>query len=151
MTIPLTIKIILMTWVFGILWPIWPFFGWSSYTYEPFGTSCSVEWMAGDVASVAYDAVLILACYLLPLSIMGYCYGKVGAQGNPAETAKAQYGYVPVHKGHGGCTGKTCSHCCGTVWVYGTYLYINGNRWVHRENLQRLLRHSMGIGALTCT
>lgn len=26
------------------IWTLTPFFGWSSYTYEPFGASCSFDW-----------------------------------------------------------------------------------------------------------
>ena len=29
---------------YALIWTVTPFFGWSSYTFEPFGTSCSFDW-----------------------------------------------------------------------------------------------------------
>lgn len=36
---------------YALIWTLSPFFGWSSYTHEPFGASCSFDWYNYQIPS----------------------------------------------------------------------------------------------------
>jgi hypothetical protein len=50
-------------WGWSLVWSIPPFLGWSSYTYEPFGTSCSVKWDGVSISDNTYNFCLIIFEY----------------------------------------------------------------------------------------
>ena len=54
---------IVSVWGWSLVWTIPPFFGWSSYTYEPFGTSCSVKWDGVTISDNTYNFGLIIFEY----------------------------------------------------------------------------------------
>nr|WKW95587.1 Go-opsin 2/4/5 [Lottia peitaihoensis] len=69
-----TLFVILIVWIYTIAWTAPPLFGWSSYTYEPFGTSCSLDWGSPKPLDVAYIYILFFSCYLIHIVIISYCY-----------------------------------------------------------------------------
>ncbi|XP_064595861.1 opsin-5-like [Liolophura sinensis] len=68
---------ILATWGYSLLWTSPPLFGWSKYTFEPFGTSCTVDWVGRSVGEILYSICLIIFCFAGHLTIMTYCYTKI--------------------------------------------------------------------------
>ena len=54
-----------------------PLVGVNSYTYEPFGTSCTIDWDDDSPLSFAYVYLLVVVAYTLPVGTMSYCYTKV--------------------------------------------------------------------------
>nr|KAG5688980.1 hypothetical protein BaRGS_005524 [Batillaria attramentaria] len=77
LTVSLTLKVIGAEWILCIVICAFPLVGMSSYTPEPFGTSCTIDWDDPQPASVFYVYLLILIAYLVPVGIMFYCYYKV--------------------------------------------------------------------------
>ncbi|XP_046548053.1 rhodopsin, G0-coupled-like [Haliotis rubra] len=72
-----TRKVIVCLWVYALMWTLPPLMGWSAYTFEPFGTSCSVDWSSTDKGSVAYTWCLIVYCYSVHIVLMAFCYYKI--------------------------------------------------------------------------
>ena len=72
-----TMKVIAGTWVAAFLVTAPPLVGMSRYTFEPFGTSCTIDWDATNPLSVFYVYLLVVVAYLIPVGIMAYCYYKV--------------------------------------------------------------------------
>ncbi|KAK3601893.1 hypothetical protein CHS0354_041830 [Potamilus streckersoni] len=61
----------------GLFWTVVPFFGWSRYTPEGVGTTCSVTWMDKDVATTSYNISIFIFCYLVPVGTMVVAYYKL--------------------------------------------------------------------------
>ena len=63
-------------WLYALFWSVMPFCGWSGFELEGVGTSCSVKWKSHDRLDLSYNICLIIACYVLPVSIMATSYYK---------------------------------------------------------------------------
>lgn len=63
-------------WCYALFWSLVPACGWSSYVLEGIGTSCSVDWTSKEIGNVSYTVCLMLACFVLPVAVMVYCYCK---------------------------------------------------------------------------
>ncbi|ESP03910.1 hypothetical protein LOTGIDRAFT_156508 [Lottia gigantea] len=72
-----TLRIIVFLWCYSFLWTVPPLLGWNSYIFEPFGTSCSIDWMNSEPFAQAYTWCLVLFCYLIHLITMIVCYFHV--------------------------------------------------------------------------
>ncbi|XP_025097888.1 opsin-5-like [Pomacea canaliculata] len=57
-----------------------PLVGMSTYIFEPFGTSCTIDWDDPAPVSVFYIYALVLVAYIIPVVVMVYCYWKVVAR-----------------------------------------------------------------------
>nr|AKS48307.1 Go coupled opsin 2 [Platynereis dumerilii] len=68
---------IISSWIYGFFWAILPFFGWSHYTYEKFGTSCTIDWVDQSLSAITYDVTVIVTCFLIHVAIMIFCYQKI--------------------------------------------------------------------------
>uniref|UniRef100_A0A3Q3J3X3 G-protein coupled receptors family 1 profile domain-containing protein n=1 Tax=Monopterus albus TaxID=43700 RepID=A0A3Q3J3X3_MONAL len=68
---------VVATWLYSLFWTVPPLLGWSSYSAEGAGTSCSVSWTAQTVQSHAYIICLFIFCLGLPVLVMIYCYGRL--------------------------------------------------------------------------
>nr|AWU78801.1 Go opsin [Branchiostoma lanceolatum] len=64
-------------WFYGLLWTVPPLVGWSSYTYEIFGTSCSIKWMVENTSEMLYVVGSCIFCYLLHLLLLAFFYYKI--------------------------------------------------------------------------
>ncbi|KAK7107163.1 hypothetical protein V1264_015124 [Littorina saxatilis] len=88
-----TLKVIAGIWILSIVLCGLPLVGVSRYTYEPFGTSCTIDWDWQTPLNILYVYMLILLCYLIPVGIMSYCYYKVvNRSGQLLRTMKASKG-----------------------------------------------------------
>ncbi|XP_076445835.1 opsin-5-like [Babylonia areolata] len=77
-----TMRVIAGTWVAAVLTTAPPLVGMSRYTFEPFGTSCTIDWDDTSPLSVFYVYLLIVIAYVLPVAIMSFCYYKVVIRSN---------------------------------------------------------------------
>ncbi|CAG2251103.1 OPN3 [Mytilus edulis] len=66
--------IIVVVWSHSVMNTVPPFFGWSSYKQEIFGTSCSIDWTGKSASVISYNIVVTLTCYCVHLVIFCYCY-----------------------------------------------------------------------------
>ena len=57
-------------WLYALFWSVMPLCGWSGFELEGIGTSCSVRWKSRDKMDLSYNICLMLACYILPVSVM---------------------------------------------------------------------------------
>ena len=60
------------TWINSLFWSVTPLVGWTSFGYEPSGTSCTVVYFPND-GYTAYMIGCSTACYLLPIVSIYYC------------------------------------------------------------------------------
>ncbi|XP_054749643.2 rhodopsin, G0-coupled-like [Lytechinus pictus] len=72
-----TSMIIIFIWVYALFWTLTPFVGWSSYVYEPFGTSCSINWFGRSFNDISYMVACVIGVYLVQIIVMVYCYHHV--------------------------------------------------------------------------
>ena len=61
-------------WLYALFWSVMPLCGWSGFELEGIGTSCSVRWKSRNKLDLSYNIGLILACYVLPVSVMIVSY-----------------------------------------------------------------------------
>ncbi|VDI27243.1 visual pigment-like receptor peropsin [Mytilus galloprovincialis] len=66
--------ILVVVWSHSVMNTVPPFFGWSSYKQEVFGTSCSIDWTGKSASVISYNIVVTLTCYCVHLVIFCYCY-----------------------------------------------------------------------------
>lgn len=50
----------------GILWPVFPLFGWSHYGLEGGLTSCSVVWEGNSLGVTSYSVAILTFVYIIP-------------------------------------------------------------------------------------
>ncbi|XP_046461217.1 rhodopsin, G0-coupled-like [Daphnia pulex] len=62
---------------YALIFTLSPVFGWSAYTYEPFGASCSFDWYDQSNSGLSYSISATIFCYVVHLSVMSVCYHKI--------------------------------------------------------------------------
>lgn len=62
---------------FGVLWSIFPFFGWSSYGLEAAGIYCGLLWDDKSVSNMTYVVAISIFCFFVPFGMMIYCYYQI--------------------------------------------------------------------------
>uniref|UniRef100_A0A3B3Y2Q9 G-protein coupled receptors family 1 profile domain-containing protein n=1 Tax=Poecilia mexicana TaxID=48701 RepID=A0A3B3Y2Q9_9TELE len=62
------------TWLYALIWALFPILGWGRYGPEPFGLSCSLAW--GQMKHEGFSFVVSLFCVnlLVPSVIIIFCY-----------------------------------------------------------------------------
>nr|XP_034960868.1 parapinopsin-like [Zootoca vivipara] len=68
---------LLFTWLWCIMWTLPPLFGWSSYDVEGIASNCALAWHREDWNSRSYHLSLFVCCFLLPLALILWSYGKL--------------------------------------------------------------------------
>uniref|UniRef100_A0A670ILB5 G-protein coupled receptors family 1 profile domain-containing protein n=1 Tax=Podarcis muralis TaxID=64176 RepID=A0A670ILB5_PODMU len=84
---------LLFTWLWCIMWTLPPLFGWSSYDVEGIASNCALAWHREDWNSRSYHLSLFVWCFLLPLALILWSYGKliyVLKQSNSTQRAETQ-------------------------------------------------------------
>ncbi|XP_064643639.1 rhodopsin, G0-coupled-like [Lineus longissimus] len=77
MTVANTKRVIFACWVYAVACTAPPLFGWSFYTYESFGTSCSMNWLGKSMADITYIIFTCIFCFAGHVAILVICYCKV--------------------------------------------------------------------------
>ncbi|XP_062841292.1 teleost multiple tissue opsin b [Trichomycterus rosablanca] len=68
---------ITFSWIYSMAWTVPPLFGWSRYSPEGPGTTCSVNWTAKTANNISYIMCLFFFCLILPFLVIVYSYGKL--------------------------------------------------------------------------
>lgn len=68
---------IIFIWVYGLVWTLLPFFGWSRYVPEGNMTSCTIDYFTKDWKHASYTLVYGTCVYFMPLSVIIYSYSKI--------------------------------------------------------------------------
>ena len=63
--------VILFCSVLALVWAVMPLIGWSNYSLQGFGTTCSVEWSTHTLNMITFNANLFLVVFFIPLLIIG--------------------------------------------------------------------------------
>ncbi|XP_062611455.1 rhodopsin, G0-coupled-like [Saccostrea cucullata] len=71
---------IVLTWLYAFLWSTFPFIGWGKYGIEPFGTSCSIDWMSKSEDTRSYIMSVFIFVFMLPVGIIIIFYYKVSVK-----------------------------------------------------------------------
>ena len=66
----------ILLWFYSLFWSLMPVFGWSSYQQEGIGTSCALNWRSREASDISFALCLILACFVVPVTVIIYCYFK---------------------------------------------------------------------------
>ena len=83
----------LAMWMYALFWSLMPLCGWSEFEQEGIGTSCSVRWKSRDKLDVSYNICLLVACFVLPVSVIIISYFKICREINKsARRAKKTWG-----------------------------------------------------------
>ncbi|XP_060755681.1 teleost multiple tissue opsin b [Neoarius graeffei] len=68
---------IAFSWIYSLVWTMPPLFGWSRYSPEGPGTTCSINWTTRTANNVSYIVCLFFFCLILPFIVIVYNYGKL--------------------------------------------------------------------------
>ncbi|XP_049597060.1 visual pigment-like receptor peropsin isoform X4 [Syngnathus scovelli] len=71
--------LILAAWLNALFWSIMPVVGWAGYAPDPTGATCTINWRHNDASFISYTMTVIAVNFVLPLSVMLYCYYNVSA------------------------------------------------------------------------
>ncbi|CAL8299591.1 unnamed protein product [Merluccius merluccius] len=64
-------------WLYSLAWTGAPLLGWNRYTLEIHGLGCSLDWASKDPNDASFVLFFLLACFIVPVGIMIYCYGNI--------------------------------------------------------------------------
>ncbi|XP_061692724.1 vertebrate ancient long opsin a [Syngnathoides biaculeatus] len=68
---------LLFVWIFSFVWTFPPVLGWNRYTVSKIGTTCEPDWYSSDVTDHSYIITFFSTCFILPLGLIFFCYGKL--------------------------------------------------------------------------
>lgn len=68
---------IAFTWLYGIMAMFPPLVGWNEFVPSASGISCCPNWVPETKAGVAYNALLVFVGFVLPLSVVIFCYYRI--------------------------------------------------------------------------
>uniref|UniRef100_A0A8C5ZBK2 Retinal pigment epithelium-derived rhodopsin homolog n=1 Tax=Marmota marmota marmota TaxID=9994 RepID=A0A8C5ZBK2_MARMA len=77
MTTNTYVSMILGAWINGLFWAMMPITGWASYAPDPTGATCTINWRKNDTSFVSYTMTVIAVNFIVPLTVMFYCYYHV--------------------------------------------------------------------------
>ncbi|XP_072259338.1 opsin-3 [Pyxicephalus adspersus] len=72
-----TWKAIISVWVYSMAWATAPLMEWNRYILEPHGLDCSLDRISTEARQSSFILLSFLACFVVPMSIMIYCYGYI--------------------------------------------------------------------------
>ncbi|XP_042351956.1 parietopsin [Plectropomus leopardus] len=68
---------LIFVYIYCLFWAVAPLFGWSSYGPEGVQTSCSLAWEDRSWSNYSYLIIYTLLCFIIPVTVIIYCYCKV--------------------------------------------------------------------------
>lgn len=74
------------SWLNSILWSLAPVIGWSSISYEPSKTSCTVDFAMPNTAYITYILTVFIFCFVIPVMVMVLCHFITGSEVSTKET-----------------------------------------------------------------
>nr|KAG5714935.1 hypothetical protein BaRGS_000423 [Batillaria attramentaria] len=73
----MTLMVIVTIWVMSSLWVVAPLLGWSSFTLEGLGTTCTFDYLTTSTKNRSYVVTLMVTNFLAPLVVIIYSYGRI--------------------------------------------------------------------------
>jgi r-opsin len=77
MTRPKVLAVIATVWFFSALWVTAPLAGWTRFTLEGIGTSCTFDYLTRDTQTKSYLLLLMTFNFALPLILIVYSYTRI--------------------------------------------------------------------------
>ncbi|KAL4641864.1 hypothetical protein GN956_G10491 [Arapaima gigas] len=68
---------IVAAWINALFWSSMPVVGWAGYAPDPTGATCTINWRNNNTSFISYTMAVIFVNFLIPLSVMFYCYYNV--------------------------------------------------------------------------
>ncbi|XP_060082834.1 pinopsin-like [Ylistrum balloti] len=68
---------LLVIWAYAFLWTGPPLLGWSTYTFEAYGTSCTINWGGRSILDISYNISITFTCYVFHVFICCFSYFNV--------------------------------------------------------------------------
>ncbi len=68
-----SIKVLIVCFFLGFMWPTFPLIGWSNYVLEDGLTSCSVNWKDQSLNVKSYNVAIFLFVYIIPITVISIC------------------------------------------------------------------------------
>ncbi|XP_070549182.1 visual pigment-like receptor peropsin [Ptychodera flava] len=69
--------LIAVAWFNALFWALVPIFGWSSYSLDPNGTACTINWMDNDGGYISFVCCVFVVCFVVPIGVMCFDYYAV--------------------------------------------------------------------------
>ncbi|XP_030628797.1 visual pigment-like receptor peropsin [Chanos chanos] len=69
--------LIVTAWLNAVFWSCMPILGWAGYAPDPTGATCTINWRNNDASFISYTMAVIAVNFIMPLSVMFYCYYNV--------------------------------------------------------------------------
>lgn len=77
MSVRKTLYVVFALWIYSFIFAIAPVAGWSRYSKEGIGTSCSVDWQETDIQSVSYTIFIFLGAFVAPVAVIVFSYFRL--------------------------------------------------------------------------
>ena len=68
---------VLFIWIYSAVFASMPLFGFGKFVPEGYLTSCSFDYLSDDVGTRIFILVFFIAAWLVPLSVIAYCYTAI--------------------------------------------------------------------------
>lgn len=68
------------TWLYALLWALFPLIGWGKYGPESFGLSCTLAWRDMKEHSQSFVITIFLMNLILPAIIIISCYSAIAVK-----------------------------------------------------------------------
>ena len=68
---------VLFIWIYSAVFASMPLFGFGKFVPEGYLTSCSFDYLSDDVGTRIFILVFFIAAWLVPLSVIAYCYSAI--------------------------------------------------------------------------
>ncbi|RXM30241.1 Opsin-5 [Acipenser ruthenus] len=102
---------ILFTWLYALMWAVFPLLGWGKYGPEPFGISCTIAWGEFKVNGSTFIVCIFTLCTVVPALTIIICYFGIAwkihkaykSMGNSNQMPSAMKIAVLVSVGFIGC------------------------------------------------
>ncbi|MBN3312085.1 OPN5 protein, partial [Atractosteus spatula] len=66
--------LIIFTWLYALLWAVFPLLGWGKYGPEPFGISCTIAWNEFKENGSSFLICIFTLCTIIPAVTIITCY-----------------------------------------------------------------------------
>ncbi|KAL3856735.1 hypothetical protein ACJMK2_011458, partial [Sinanodonta woodiana] len=64
-------------WTYTLFWTGPPLLGFGNYTYEPFGTSCTLHWHGRQIVNIIYNSLCVIGCYVVHIGVFVFFYAHI--------------------------------------------------------------------------
>ncbi|XP_047126729.1 rhodopsin-like [Hydra vulgaris] len=100
----LSIILLILCYIYGIIWPVFPLFKWSKYAKDIDEKRCSLDWRLEQKNSFSYIICVILFAFILPfvtIFILLFCkkYATIVNQSSPSRRRHSSIEYQKKIKG----------------------------------------------------